>query len=109
MGTKLIMSVVQDDDADQLTKALREGGFSCTKISTTGGFLRKGNATFMIGVEEEKIGAVLNIIKKSCRTRTHLLNPYLFAEPEAYMPEMIEVQVGGAVIFVLEVERVETV
>jgi len=102
---KLIVSVVQADDADQLTDALRKGGFSSTKISTTGGFLRKGNATFLIGVDEAKVPVVLNTIGHNCHTRTHLVNPCLVMEPECYMPNLMEVQVGGAVIFVLDVER----
>jgi uncharacterized protein YaaQ len=105
MGMKLIISIVQDEDADGLTRALVERGFSSTKISTTGGFLRRGNATFMIGVDEDQVPAVLNVITRSCKTRTHLTNPCLLMEPECYVPDPIEVQVGGAVVLVLTVDR----
>lgn len=107
MSMKLIVSIVHSDDADQLTNALREGGFSSTKISTTGGFLREGNATFLIGVEEANISRVLEIIKRNCHTRTQYVNPLppVMEPGELYMPNPIEVQVGGAVIFVLDVDR----
>ena len=106
MSMKLIVSIIHSDDADQLTTALREGGFSSTKISTTGGFLR-GNATILIGLEEEKIPNVLDIIKRNCHTRTQYVNPLppVMEPGELYMPNPVEVQVGGAVIFVVDVEQ----
>jgi len=104
---KLIVSIVHSDDADQLMAALRDGGFSSTKISTTGGFLREGNATILVGVDEEAIQGVLEIIKRNCHTRTQYVNPLppVMEPGELYMPNPIEVQVGGAVIFVLDVEK----
>jgi len=107
MATKLIVSIVHSDDADQLIAALRDGGFSSTKISTTGGFLREGNATILVGTEEENVPTVLEIIKRNCHTRTQYVNPLppVMEPGELYMPNPIEVQVGGAVIFVLDVER----
>ncbi|NLX37438.1 MAG: hypothetical protein GXY68_12200 [Chloroflexi bacterium] len=107
MGTKLIVAIVHSDDADQLTTALREGGFSSTKISTTGGFLREGNATMLVGTEEQNVPRVLEIIKNNCHTRTQYVNPLppVMEPGELYMPNPVEVQVGGAVIFVVDVER----
>jgi uncharacterized protein YaaQ len=107
MGTKLIVSIIHVDDADQLTSALRDEGFSSTKVSTTGGFLREGNATILIGTEEENVRRVLNIVRQNCHTRTQYVNPLppVMEPGELYMPNPVEVQVGGAVIFVLNVER----
>jgi len=107
MSMKLIVSIVHSDDADQLTTALRDGGFSSTKISTTGGFLREGNATILIGVEENQIANVLDIVRRNCHTRTQYVNPLppVMEPGELYMPNPVEVQVGGAVIFVVDVER----
>ena len=104
---KLLVSIVHSDDADQLITALREGGFSSTKISTTGGFLREGNATILIGTDEANVSSVLAIVKHSCHTRTQYVNPLppVMEPGELYMPNPVEVQVGGAVIFVLDVER----
>jgi uncharacterized protein YaaQ len=107
MDMKLIVSIVHSDDANQLIAALRDGGFSSTKISTTGGFLREGNATILVGTEERKISTVLDIIRRNCHTRTQYVNPLppVMEPGELYMPNPVEVQVGGAVIFVLDVER----
>ena len=107
MSMKLVVSIVHSDDADQLTAALRDGGFSSTKVSTTGGFLREGNATILVGTEDASVPGVLEIIKRNCHTRTQYVNPLppVMEPGELYMPNPIEVQVGGAVIFVLNVER----
>ena len=69
MNIKLIISVVHSDDADQLMTALRDAGFSSTKISTTGGFLREGNATILVGTDEANVPNVLDIIKRNCQPR----------------------------------------
>lgn len=107
MSMKLVVSIVHTDDADQLMTALREDGFSSTRISTTGGFLREGNATILVGTEEDNVSKVLNIIRRNCHTRTQYVNPLppVMEPGELYMPNPVEVQVGGAVIFVLQVER----
>ncbi|MFH1085868.1 MAG: cyclic-di-AMP receptor [Chloroflexota bacterium] len=105
MATRLIVSVVQDEDVEDLTRALRKEGFSSTKIGSTGGFLRRGNSTFLIGLDEELVPAALEVIRASCHQRTQLVNPALFMEPEGFMTDFIEVQVGGAVVFVLGVEQ----
>jgi uncharacterized protein YaaQ len=104
---KLVVSIVHSDDADQLTAALRDGGFSSTKVSTTGGFLREGNATILVGTEDTNVPGVLEIIRRNCHTRTQYVNPLppVMEPGELYMPNPIEVQVGGAVIFVVNVER----
>lgn len=107
MGIKLLVSIVHSDDADQLMTALRDGGFSSTKISTTGGFLREGNATILVGTDEANVPSVLDIIKKNCHTRTQYVNPLppVMEPGELYMPNPVEVQVGGAVIFILNVDQ----
>jgi uncharacterized protein YaaQ len=108
MGMKLVVSIVHGDDVDQLSAALRQRGFSSTKISTTGGFLREGNATILVGTDEQEVQTVLDIIKHSCHTRTQYVNPLppVMEPGELYMPNPVEVQVGGAVVFVLDIEKV---
>jgi len=108
---KLIVSIVNGDDAHDLLEALKEGGFQSTMISTTGGFLREGNATILIGVEDPKVGPVLNIIRENCHRRTQFVNPLppIMEPGELYMPNPVEVEVGGATVFVLNVERMERV
>ncbi len=106
---KSIIAIVQSDDAGALTDALREKNFQSTLISSTGGFLREGNATLLIGVEDEQVEPVLGIIKENCTTRTQFVNPMppVMEPGELYMPQPVEVQVGGATIFVVSVERFE--
>jgi uncharacterized protein YaaQ len=106
---KAIVAIVQSDDAGALSDALREKNFQSTLISSTGGFLREGNATLFIGVEDEQVEAVLGIIKESCYTRTQYVNPMppVMEPGELYMPPPVEVQVGGATVFVFNVQRYE--
>jgi uncharacterized protein YaaQ len=106
---KLVVSIVHNDDAGRLVDALTEAGFRATTISTTGGFLRQGNATILIGTEDEKVPHVLQLIQDHCQTRHQFVNPLPpVVEPgEMYMPTPVEVQVGGATVFVLDVVQFE--
>ncbi len=106
---KSVVAIVQSDDAGSLTDALREKDFQSTLISSTGGFLREGNATILIGVEDAQVDAVLKVIRDNCKTRTQFVNPMppVMEPGELYMPQPVEVQVGGAVVFVVDVERFE--
>lgn len=106
---KLIIAIVQDEDTDALTQALVSAGHRFTKISTTGSFLRTGNTSLLIGVEDHVVPAVMAILRRTCRRRTQIAVPYSPAlEPGMlYMPENFEVEVGGAVVFVINVERFE--
>jgi uncharacterized protein YaaQ len=106
---KLIMSIVNTDDARDLIEALLRKGHRATVISTTGGFLREGNATVLSGVEDDQISSVLEIIRENCHTRIQYVNPLPPAiEPgELYMPTPMEVEVGGATVFIFGIERFE--
>jgi uncharacterized protein YaaQ len=106
---KLVMSIVNSDDAQNLLDELLTAGYRATMISTTGGFLREGNATIFVGTEDEAVGDVLEIIRRNCRTRTQYVSPppFLIDTGELYLPTQLEVQVGGATVFVLCVDRFE--
>jgi uncharacterized protein YaaQ len=108
---KLIVSIVNGDDAHDLTESLKGAGFQSTKISTTGGFLREGNATILVGTSDDKVSAVLDIIRENCHRRTQFVNPLppVMEPGELYMPNPVEVEIGGATIFVLHVERMDRV
>lgn len=108
---KLVFSIVQGKDADGLLAALLEDGHRVTQINSAGGFLRESNATFLIGVDDEDLPGVLKIIKENCYTRTQFVNPLLpIMEPgEFYMPNPVEVQVGGAAVFICNVVQFERV
>ena len=102
---KLIMSIVNSDDADRLVRLLSKAGYRATTISTTGGFLRQGNATIFVGTDDENVPQVLQLIKDNCNTRMQYVNPLppVMEPGEMYIPTPVEVQVGGATVFVLEV------
>ena len=69
---KLIVAIVQDEDAGRLVSALMDKGFGVTKLATTGGFLRAGNTTLISGVEDEKLDAALAVIEKICKSREQI-------------------------------------
>jgi uncharacterized protein YaaQ len=104
---KLVIAVVQDQDEADLLEALAKAGFQATKLASTGGFLRKGNTTTLVGVEEEKIETVLELIRQTCRSRRQLVTPLatLGRVETTYFTEPVEVPVGGATVFVVDVER----
>ena len=100
---KLVMAIVSSDDSGELVSVLTKNNFSVTKLATTGGFLRSGNTTVIIGVEEESIEEVFSIIKSTCSTRKHITT---YQSPfGGEMPYPIEVEVGGATVFVLDVDK----
>lgn len=106
---KAIVAVVQGQDAIRLGNALRKNNIRFTTIDSTGGFLRERNATFMMGVANEDLDKVLDVVKTSCHTRSEYVSSYpsAFDPTEFYMPRPIEVQVGGASVWVLDVEQFE--
>lgn len=106
---KLIMSIVNSDDEGRLVDALTRAGYRATTISTTGGFLRQGNATIFVGTEDENVAQVLQLIKENCHTRSQYVNPLppVMEPGEMYIPTPVDVQVGGATVFVLDVAESE--
>ena len=104
---KLVIAIVQDDDALDLVDALNEKGYSVTKLATTGGFLKSGNTTLLAGVKKENVEDVIGIIKEVCQTRKGIItSPANVSEPGGvYIPYPMEVQVGGATIFVVDVDK----
>ncbi len=106
---KLIISIVQKEDSDTLLKALTEAGHKATLVSTTGGFLREGNATLFVAAENDMVEEVLGLIKENCHQRTRYLSPIVpVTEPsEFYIPQPVELEVGGATVIVIDVDRHE--
>lgn len=102
---KLIMAVIQDNDAGRLMEALSRKKFGLTRLASTGGFLRSGNTTLMIGAEDERVDELLSIIKKTCKPRKKIVTPLPAGPADAYVPYPVEVTVGGATLFILDVER----
>ncbi|TCT11685.1 uncharacterized protein YaaQ [Natranaerovirga pectinivora] len=104
---KLVITIVQDEDTNKLIQRLNQEGFMATKLASTGGFLKTGNTTIFVGVEESKVEDVIEIIKEVCKTtkQMSLLNQPIASMTEGYISYPIEVSVGGATIFVVDVEK----
>ena len=103
---KMLIAIVQDDDSIDLVETLTEKKFGVTKLATTGGFLKSGNSTLMVGVEDDKVDDVIDIIKKICEKRKQVIISSSFSgNSEMYMQYPIQVEVGGATVFVLDVDK----
>lgn len=103
---KLIMAIVSSDDSRDVLDRLTKNGFRATVISTTGGFLREGNTTLFVGTEDQKVPQAVEVLRQTCQRRTQWVSPLPTLEgPGLEMSEPIEVSVGGAVIFVLDVSQ----
>lgn len=104
---KLVIVIVQDDDAGDLIDILTDNGFRVTKLATTGGFLKSGNTTLMIGVDEKEVDRLIGIIQDECKTRDQVVtSPSPVAgSTGVYVPYPIDIEVGGATIFVVDVDK----
>ncbi|NQD67908.1 hypothetical protein HP456_18540 [Bacillus haikouensis] len=104
---KVIMAVVQDKDSNRLSNALMEHNFRSTKLASTGGFLKSGNTTFIIGTEDIRVEKALQVIKENCQSRDQLVAPVspMGGNADSYVPYPVEVEVGGATVFVLPVDQ----
>ena len=104
---KLVMAVVQDKDSGKLSQALVQRGIRATKLASTGGFLRSGNTTFLIGTEDDQVESLIQLIEANCHSRKQLVSPMagLGSSAETYIPHPVEVEVGGATVFVLNVDK----
>ncbi|MBN8194361.1 cyclic-di-AMP receptor [Bacillus sp. MCCB 382] len=104
---KVIMAVVQDKDSNRLSNALMEHNFRSTKLASTGGFLKSGNTTFIIGTDDIRVDKALQVIKENCQSREQMVAPVspMGGNADSYVPYPVEVAVGGATVFVLPVEQ----
>ena len=105
---KLIVAIVNNDDAASVAAALTESGFTITKLSTTGGFLQAGNTTLLIGAEEDQVERARGIIRKESVTRKKKVPTNAsFGRGLAPGDAQVETTVRGATVFVLNVEDFE--
>ena len=104
---KLIIAIVQDEDSSRLINGLMSEGYRVTKLATTGGFLRAGNTTLLVGVEDDKLEQAIGVIEKVCKSRKQVASTPspVTGTTGMYVPYPVEVTVGGATIFVLDVEQ----
>ena len=104
---KLVIAVINRDDTNTVTQNLNKSGFSSTRLSTTGGFLLAGNVTLLVGVEDGQVQTAIDLIRQCSHSRKQMV-PAINEMSHSFMPVMpVEVTVGGATVFVVDVERFE--
>lgn len=103
---KIILAIVQDKDSNRLSNEFIDAGVRATKLSSTGGFLKAGNSTFVIGIEDERVEEALELIKKTCQSRKQYISSPVTLDitMDGQVPFPVEVEVGGATVFILPVE-----
>ena len=103
---KLAVCIIHNRDKGRVTDELVKAGFKFTVIGSTGGFLREGNTTILIGVPEEDLSSLRQLFSTNCQSRDQLVNvmPFEAATSGAFLPNPVKVPVGGAVMFVIDVE-----
>ncbi len=107
---KLIYAIVSNDDSNAVSAAMMKAGFYATKLASTGGFLLSGNTTFLCCTEDEKVDEAIKIISSKSKKRTQMIpSSASFGMTGGYTPYPVEVSVGGATIFVTNVERFEKI
>ena len=102
---KLILAIVSNDDSSAVSTALTKENFSVTRLATTGGFLRAGNTTMIVGTEDDLVDHCSEIIGSESKRRTEIVPSTASSDIGRYASFPVEVQVGGATIFVLDVEQ----
>jgi uncharacterized protein YaaQ len=108
---KLVIAIVSTADLDELLRRMAERGYRATVVDQRGGFLRGGNVTLLVGVQEALVADVMRLIAKVCRSRLSYVNPAMpLVEPgEFFVSQPVAAHEGGAVCFVLNIERYERI
>ncbi|AGN24937.1 cyclic-di-AMP receptor [Erysipelothrix rhusiopathiae] len=102
---KLVLAIVSNDDSSVVSNALNKENYQVTRLATTGGFLRAGNTTLIIGVDDDRVEGCLEIIGNECSKRTEVVPSTASYDIGRYASFPVEVQVGGATVFVMDVEQ----
>ena len=107
---KLVLAIVQDYDCDRLLRSLTAAGIRATRLASTGGFLRTGNTTVFMGVDDGQVAGCLRLIQQSCQTRVEVPVDAVVAEFSEWYPAGVhDVMIGGAVVFIVAVDRFERI
>ena len=102
---KLIVAIINSDDSQTVLSEITKAGFYATKLSTTGGFLRAGNLTLLMGVEDDKVDTLLELLRTNCRKREEITSVSPAFESGVMPAIPVQITVGGATVFVLDVEQ----
>ena len=102
---KLLIAFVHRDDVARVVAALRDTDLRVTEFRSEGGFLRSGNATLLMGLEDDQVQTAMTVIERNCQRRTEQVPVELLGGMDAaWLPT--EVTHGGATVLVLPIEEV---
>jgi len=106
---KLVVAIISKDDAEKTVSALTKGEFRATRIDSVGGFLKEKNSTLLVGTEPDQVPEVLKVIASTAKSHNEQLTPTptMGGPGDFFMADPVEVTVGGATVFVLDVDRFE--
>ncbi len=102
---KLILAIVSNDDSSSVTSTLTKANFQVTRLATTGGFLRAGNTTLIVGTEDDRVDYCIELIGQESKKRTEIVPSTASYDIGRFASFPVEVPVGGATIFVIDVEQ----
>ena len=103
---KLVIGIINSEDANDLLAEITKASFQATKLSTSGGFLKLGNVTVLVGVEDERVDEVVEIFRSCCSRRTQMIPttpPYMGEGFVSAAP--VQVTIGGATLFIIDVDK----
>jgi len=106
---KLVVAIISKQDAEQTVEALTKADFRTTRLDSVGGFLKEKNSTLLVGVEAKQVDAVLSVIGQTAKSHTEQLTPTpaMGGPGDFFLADPVEVSVGGATVFVVDVDRFE--
>ena len=107
MSMKMIIAIVNKEDSNSVSSALTKASYRVTKLPTTGGFLMAGNMTLLIGLPDERVDECIKVIGDHCKQRTEVVPSSAGFGVGMEHTYPVEVTVGGATVFVTNVERFE--
>lgn len=102
---KLIVAIINNDDSHKVLDEISRAGLYATKLSTSGGFMRAGNLTLLMGVEEQRLEEALDILRNNCSKREEITTALPSYSAEMMNSVPVKITVGGATVFILDVEQ----
>ncbi len=104
---QLVIVTVSSGQAGLFMDRLTRDGFCVTQVDSSGGILREATVSLFVGLDRARLPCVLEHVRECCRTRRRFIPAHIEAPLLEIQPTMIETEVGGATVYVLDVERFE--
>lgn len=104
---QLVIATIYGGQAGALVDRLSRDGFYFTKVDSSGGILYEATVSLFIGLDKARLPRLLEHVRECCHTRRRFIPAHAEAPTLEFQPMMIEAEVGGATVYVLDVERFE--